>query len=1412
MDNRTYSEFFKIDPSYYPVISADSIKKDQDGWKKTYPHQTFVKILRDVSHMLLRKSGSQTRPQWIEGAYGVGKSRIMWTISSLLTCKDAELDEYFNRYSKVFGAKDDLHAAFKLIRQKPIVTVSLSGLGKVDTTQKLIRAIFDAVQNALRNRENMAMNGDKTLRGRIVNWLSNPDNADYFKKKISQPRYRGYNVSEMDVSTICQHLSLPGKSTSLLDEIVTIGENEGVYVFTLTIDDLKSWLTEVIEINKLGAIVFFWDEFTQFFKDYRNSLVDLQQIAELAHDQPFYLFIATHMSAAMADAGDDEYKKIRDRFARNELKMPDNVAFELIADAIQIRDELKDDYAKFTDGLNKFLKNPRELICKAVDSKEEDVCNILPLHPLSALLLKYIAESFGSNQRSLFTFIKTDDNDDVHAFQWYAERHSPADGDLLTIDQLWDFFASLHDQADAQVAQIFDVYKRAEDLYDLSDQQSMVLKTVLIMHAISLRFSSRDDKYVKTAAVDYLVPNQDNIDLAFEGLDQNRIQQKDVRDALNFFVEKGLLFREGKDSAHGGFRYIAARSGNDGNELELAKREWRERPERFYNLFSLRSDGYVLANASIQSRFEFENAFTNDFTAKLNRLASIATSEERPWILYVLRCFARTEEDADKMRKLIRNALADPRYDKILFLDLTGRPFGDSNLRDVLDLAATEDYFRSKDRAQANGYSRQIDSLFKKWFEELKNTAVILRSHDFERHPYGSDSEVVKALHEYLVQRFPHAFDNAQLSENWFKETQLKKGVEFGVTQSDTGLFKNHHKLLGSALNTPEYWKVYPNESLSQLKIALDKIIDAELKANIRISIGDIVDYLMKKQGFTPRNLYAYLIGFLLKEYCQGNYQYSVGEEGDSGGVMTPVKLAELVDAYLKHLQTPNKVFKPAYLEIMTQEQNAYIEFLVDAFDLGSRRPDSVEGATSMARGVFSKLHFPLWPLTYNLSGAGEQMLKLLVEALRSTDGKSVSALANEFGKLALEHKRDASTLAKSVNNSEALCDALRDYLETFEAGQFFQTAQAIGAPDPVNDARNCVSSSGSYLWDQEVCDEEFHKLLVKYQIVEASCALNKFVKCNSFGECLKHWREYVKAHYMAPYEALRELQPQLAPFLECLFAIAKSDHVELQNDKQALFLHELREKAELINSLLLNFNDLFRQEYAAYVKDFDDRALEEVYGAIRNANKLQPFFCKDRSAAQRDVELAANGTRSKKARNSLMSLWKELTGTNSPREWSATYRTPILGMVPKTEREIARQHFQTMQSPDAKESQLKSACEYLASKPAFLNALDSQEKRDKVVVGCLAGKLAELFDDPEALRTVAEKVAEPYDWFDSAPAQNAVKNYIESDHRRSGNMKAVERVQKLSPEDAKDLLLGLVSNNADVAVAVLHSLGNAKE
>ena len=83
-----YIDYFNIDPEYFPQVNEAIINKEPDLWKKFYPHESFVGLIRDTISVVTRK---QKVSIWVEGAYGTGKSHAVLTLKKLLDALRPEI-------------------------------------------------------------------------------------------------------------------------------------------------------------------------------------------------------------------------------------------------------------------------------------------------------------------------------------------------------------------------------------------------------------------------------------------------------------------------------------------------------------------------------------------------------------------------------------------------------------------------------------------------------------------------------------------------------------------------------------------------------------------------------------------------------------------------------------------------------------------------------------------------------------------------------------------------------------------------------------------------------------------------------------------------------------------------------------------------------------------------------------------------------------------------------------------------------------------------------------------------------------------------------------------------------------------------------------------------------------------------
>ena len=1385
-DYKKYSLYFRVDEDYFPMINPDSIPELK--WEATYAHKSFVEAISDLEKMLSRGSSIDKKGLWIEGAYGTGKSRLIWTLQNLLDCSPEKFKEYFNEY-ELLRKETDLRDKILAAKARKVVTAYRYGSGEITSTKSLINAVFDSMTAALKNF-GCKFNGAKTLRGRIIDWLeADAANFQLFRAKLQSPKYRG-QFGGRSAEDVLDQLKNSAQSVDVLvDNILMLGEAEGIRAFEINIDDLKTWLAEIIDANELKAVVFLWDEFSDFFKHNRNNLGDFQKLAELSNSKPFYIVIATHESGSLAAESDKSFKIVSDRFFHREITMPDNIAFELIGHALKINPHGAEEWQNHVlPALADRTEKSRAAVADFIKADEKVLNAILPLHPMAALMLKYISNKFASNQRSMFNFIKSDKND-VDAFQKFIETKSPDLGDLLTIDYLWEFFyeKGADEHTDEQgrsnlnlvIASILDTYPRYEKI--LSAAQKVVLKTVLMMEAITRK--------AQKEKIRLLQPSAANLRLAFEGVDEYGGAVNIARD----LIDNGILYKQP------GAEEIFAAAAVSGDQAGLDEK--KQEIEKNFRLSQLVDDAGLMEEFNLSPaqgrRFKFEAATLENFTSKINRI----TNEAETYQIRVVVCFARDEAEQQKFNARIKEILPDERYHKLIVIAAQSY-FGLDNFNRLIEYTAHAEYWRTKDTDLAKQNQNKAENIRQDWKRAVGGGSFLLypstKTPDEERKIITcANGKILKdELDRNILAIYPLSFDNADVSEGFFLNSTLRKGAELGIRQETSGVFGKAHveNLLGEVWRRKEnYWELQPMLTISKLKIKIDAFIDAKIKSDVRVSFGDIFNFFLQ-EGFMPCNIYAFLTGFLLKEYAHEPYRYSIGRDGDEGGSLTVEKLATFIDDTIKHFASPRGTYREKYIEVMSRNQREFMKFAHEIF--GVKEDLSVEQGAQKIRGRITELGYPVWCYVDAAAAPYKNFMEDFSHVANGKERYNVAALAERMGNFLLDNPTHFDAL-KEIFMQERACQSLENFLRELDGGIIFALSEQIGLKNIVDEVRKKISKdAAAWLWDKETATEEIRKLIVDYKIIAATNALG--IECKSINACVREWNNRTQ-FIRVPCKIISEYYPALKKFFELLCLMVRRE--ELPHDKREIFLVELQNNSAQIREALTSDWKILAQEYAILFSGLNEDEIKNI------TKKLPPNSFIDESN-NFTPRLRAEIEQVTKAHLNfqLKKVWKKITGSESPQSWSKKNRTPILALVPLNERDDVKKIFDTFGASYVKEDDIKKALEYLTSPPDYFKDFDDKAKIDAAFRREVIGNSQILFKDVDEVRAkISNETSEAaYLWHTSATVKKIVKDLSKIEYDCGASNKVVEKLMAMNSEQAKNYLIRLVKENYKIGIEIL--------
>lgn len=1383
VQNLKYCEYFDVNEKYFPCIDESAINSGA-AWDTTYPHQTFIDLLNRTEKML---SGNTNRSIWIHGAYGTGKSQCAYTLKKLLEVPEAEVRNYWNKFEPL---KKNPVLLEKLIGHKAqgIVTAYRYASGSISTPQQLFFAVQESIKKALDVHE-VSYKGENSLKESVISWLEDPIHNQFIDALLQKPKWMS-TFSQSSADEIINTLKKSSDVSSLMDDIFSLAAEEGITALNLSADSLRKWIIDIIDKNNI-KLVLIWDEFSDYFRQNSTSLGEFQKIVSICQEKPFYFVIVTHPLSSLAKEYDSSDKTnpwsvVQQRFDKVEITLPDNIAFELIGHAFSVKPAAKANWKQMTGDLNSDVTNARKAVIKAANINDQNVMrDILPIHPIAALVLKNIASAFQSNQRSMFDFIKTPKDMDVNAFQWFIQNTSPlSDRPFLTVDMLWDFFYEKgKDYLSSDIRLILDTFQQQAQLYD---KEKIVLKTVLIMQSIDQRLGG---------ALPILKPTDQNLSYAFEGdTDELENSCKSIAKAL---VNKGILIEN--PIANGKKVYSAAVLAGDGAKIEAFKKEIREKQGTTAKLVS---EGAAVATAlSLPPALKLRYALELD-SGKLpvvtmsdfKKVMNVLKSKDVDWHFYAVLALAKTDEEAQSFRTLIKKTIADPVYKNIAVIDALSTPLGLEAFEQYVDYSAMSMYYSGNNGQQSKENAKKAkDVLERDWKDRIHDGQFIVFTYANQDGEKAAGAGAVHTIMQTIVlKRFKHVQDFTKgLSETQLKLTTPKPVAKYGMGVMEIkGLISGCEKsVLGKFWSKKEYWKdeELAGEHIVIIKKSVDKMIDDAFKSSGKISIGEIYDYLETTYGFSVCNLSAFITGFLLKEYSSEPYR-SMDAEGHRDS-MTPDKLSEMIGNYI------GKNPKATYIVNLTPEEKAFYELTENAWNITANTCSSPQQAGTLVLAKMRDLSYPVWCLEDMDTAGVFDLVKLYIKLVQSK-GDKAHDVANEIGKIAIQRPSSAQNL-KALLTLDNCKKGMHIFLERFENGKLLNVAKEINAEDSVlSDIKKLFDVQYSALWIGSTGEDEIRKLITEYEVVKST---NIFLNVTprSKEAAFKAWRETLKFIGFS-CESIRAKKPALDKFFYNLLRIA--NYEDMLPDNMKSFLDEMTNHNAEIRNVLGNTLAVFIDIYAPYLEGFTDTECEEIKNSITSE-----MFTISSTASNAIVKKAAEDYRKNQVKSQLYKLWSDKSGgSKNPRVWSEKYRTPILCCVNASLYAESKKAFATLNSSTQSEADIKEALAFI-KEADFFDEIASADYRDKCFAKRIIGDYTSLISDIDAVRDTLESTGiSAYEWNDNPTIMSKVSSMAAAEYNAGGSDKVVDIIEGMNDAELKKWLTDIVRKDMGLGVKII--------
>ena len=1327
------------------------------------------------------------RPIWISGSYGTGKTFASFVVKHILEDNLDEVEKYFTHHEM-----NSLWQRVAGVRSKgKILVVHQSSSAGINSQNKLFNTIIESVKRALREN-GYTYTGAASILEKVLATLKDPNATFNFQAAFK--KYRGKFLAYSSPEEVISDLeTLEGQERlDLLEDIADVAEKES-YNWSMSVQDVIDWLRDVREKNNLYAVFFIWDEFTEYFRNNLNNITGLQEIAQNAAELSFYFFLITHSDANQLITDSVQRKIIEARFKISHITLAESTAFQLMSQALMIEPDLKNEWAKISLELwESVQRDAANFIIKRDESiKLDDMKKLLPIHPYAAYLLKFIAQTISSNQRTMFQFLCAADNG---TFRDFIGNHGFEYGgdNFLTTDSLWDyFFQEDNPDLDKTFLDAMGHYNNFSPTCK-NNNQRRVLKATLILFALQQKNLGG-----RGGATSLLRSTQKNICACFAGTPL----ENEVRPTLNYFTDRGIIsaLEEGNDT-----NYIMATTQIDHDRMENIQELVRR--EKSFDAI-IKDDYYGVAKKFkptdyLKYRLDVQIISPTKFLQ--TSATNIQLDDNQILAFYI---FAADEDEQGKINQTIQR-IHEKFPERCIIADFSGTPFTKQRYEKFIQNKARELYFKDvpNQAGQVKLAKKSAADLVEEWIRQLAVSTVRVYGSAEESTPISGEGNFFKRFRELNKKFFGSGLEEISINDKLFSPSGMTENVaRYALSGERIKGSSSWLNLLGDPFRElilrggDKYWLATPSHAISKMKLVVDTVIENGLSQRNEVAFSDIWDALKKPPvGLLKCPGSVFLFALLLKDYADKNFY--VRDVNSNTHTLTCERLCNLIVNTVKELPGAQDKF----IVKQTPEHIKFCQITSDIFNLPKEKINSVDDAAKNIKVRLTQSHYPLWSLKYfveeNYFDAPYKeiylrFLALLEELINPRTGRDVTKVADDIFSI--------------YDKNPVVIDELKDIVreENFKKGMTYYIAQykpelkkIVGRlrlfdGEYLSRLNEKLSKDAAYLWKIDDVNRQIDNLFDELCLIEAINSVlstpqkNLSEACRALGDKLNKIR--------IPRAIVEEFQSDLKSLLQTFSALRNNTE---KNFVQAV--EQINQSAQRFTNFFENQFEYFNKALTVHVDaSIDSKLVEKLF----NDAPVGIFF-KTRDDFILQMKSRLQKFRQDEKTSKFFATWREVTGTISPADWSIQNEIPILCAFQDCLDE-AQFYFSALnkKSQLTNEVELDAAIKFIRSDK--LARLADKKSCERAFVNYFCGENYSVVITTEDLREILRRHLgnNVYSWFSNRKnCESQIRDFAEKNYREKFLSTVREKIRELTAEEAQKYLEELIDKDTLLGIRVL--------